>query len=52
MKKRVILKPGEVKIDAETGEEIIALRPMGRTATGVRGIKLDAGPKSGVVNCT
>ncbi|MBB1382464.1 DNA gyrase subunit A, partial [Shewanella sp. SR41-2] len=36
---------GEVKIDAETGEEIIALRPMGRTATGVRGIKLDAGQK-------
>ncbi|GGB70421.1 DNA gyrase subunit A [Shewanella inventionis] len=36
---------GEVKIDAETGEEIIALRPMGRTATGVRGIKLEAGQK-------
>ena len=36
---------GEVKIDAETGEEVIALRPMGRTATGVRGIKLDAGQK-------
>ena len=34
---------GEVKIDAETGEEVIALRPMGRTATGVRGIKLEAG---------
>jgi DNA gyrase subunit A len=36
---------GDVKLDAETGEEIIALRPMGRTATGVRGIKLDAGQK-------
>ncbi|MBB1267856.1 DNA gyrase subunit A [Shewanella sp. SR44-3] len=36
---------GEVKIDAETGEEIIALRPMGRTATGVRGIKLEDGQK-------
>ncbi|WP_372940903.1 DNA gyrase subunit A [Shewanella sp.] len=36
---------GEVKIDAETGEEIIALRPMGRTATGVRGIKLEEGQK-------
>ena len=32
---------GEVKIDAETGEEILALRPMGRTATGVRGIRLE-----------
>ncbi|GGP76186.1 DNA gyrase subunit A [Shewanella ulleungensis] len=36
---------GEVKIDAETGEEVIALRPMGRTATGVRGIKLEDGQK-------
>jgi DNA gyrase subunit A len=36
---------GEVKLDAETGEEIIALRPMGRTATGVRGIKLEDGQK-------
>ncbi|GGP44665.1 DNA gyrase subunit A [Shewanella algicola] len=36
---------GEVKVDAETGEEIIALRPMGRTATGVRGIKLEDGQK-------
>ncbi|QQX82538.1 DNA topoisomerase (ATP-hydrolyzing) subunit A [Shewanella sp. KX20019] len=34
---------GEVKLDPETGEEIIALRAMGRTATGVRGIKLDDG---------
>jgi DNA gyrase subunit A len=36
---------GQVKLDAETGEEIIALRPMGRTATGVRGIKLEEGQK-------
>ncbi len=34
---------GEVKLDPETGEEIIALRAMGRTATGVRGIKLEEG---------
>ncbi|NRD73958.1 DNA gyrase subunit A [Shewanella sp. VB17] len=34
---------GEVKLDPETGEEMIALRAMGRTATGVRGIKLEAG---------
>jgi len=36
---------GEVKIDAETGEEILALRPMGRTATGVRGIRLEGEQK-------
>ncbi len=36
---------GAVKIDAETGEEIIALRPMGRTATGVRGIRLEGSQK-------
>lgn len=36
---------GEVKIDPETGEEIIALRAMGRTATGVRGIKLEEGQR-------
>ncbi len=36
---------GEVKLDAETGEEIIALRAMGRTATGVRGIKLEDGQR-------
>jgi DNA gyrase subunit A len=36
---------GEVKIDAETGEELLALRPMGRTATGVRGIRLKDGQK-------
>ncbi|MGJ8692323.1 MAG: DNA topoisomerase (ATP-hydrolyzing) subunit A [Thalassotalea sp.] len=31
---------GEVKLDPETGEELHALRAMGRTATGVRGIRL------------
>ncbi|WP_448568459.1 DNA topoisomerase (ATP-hydrolyzing) subunit A [Thalassotalea ganghwensis] len=36
---------GEVKIDPETGEEIHALRAMGRTATGVRGIKLEGNQK-------
>ena len=36
---------GEVKLDPETGEELLALRPMGRTATGVRGINLDKGQK-------
>lgn len=32
---------GEVKLDPETGEEKYALRAMGRTATGVRGIRLE-----------
>tara|TARA_R110001632_G_scaffold121020_4_gene233726 strand:- start:98 stop:2518 length:2421 start_codon:yes stop_codon:yes gene_type:complete len=36
---------GAVKLDPETGEEILALRPMGRTATGVRGIRLQEGQK-------
>ncbi|MCL1068362.1 DNA gyrase subunit A [Shewanella olleyana] len=36
---------GEVKKDPETGEDLIAIRPMGRTATGVRGIKLEDGQK-------
>ncbi|GAB5380612.1 MAG: DNA topoisomerase (ATP-hydrolyzing) subunit A [Aliiglaciecola sp.] len=36
---------GEVKIDPETGEELLALRPMGRTATGVRGIRLQDGQR-------
>jgi DNA gyrase subunit A len=36
---------GEVKLDTETGEEILAIRPMGRTATGVRGIRLKDGQK-------
>ncbi|KXI28933.1 DNA topoisomerase (ATP-hydrolyzing) subunit A [Paraglaciecola hydrolytica] len=36
---------GEVKLDPETGEEMLALRPMGRTATGVRGIRMQDGQK-------
>lgn len=36
---------GAVKLDPETGEELLALRPMGRTATGVRGINLEDGQK-------
>jgi len=36
---------GEVKLDPETGEEMHALRAMGRTATGVRGIKLEGNQK-------
>jgi len=36
---------GETKLDPETGEEVLALRPMGRTATGVRGIKMPDGQK-------
>ncbi|GLP96622.1 DNA topoisomerase (ATP-hydrolyzing) subunit A [Paraferrimonas sedimenticola] len=36
---------GEVKIDPETGEEMSALRAMGRTATGVRGIRLEGDQK-------
>ncbi|GGO72883.1 DNA topoisomerase (ATP-hydrolyzing) subunit A [Bowmanella pacifica] len=36
---------GEVKLDPETGEELLSLRPMGRTATGVRGIRLQDGQK-------
>ncbi|GAB2684682.1 DNA topoisomerase (ATP-hydrolyzing) subunit A [Aliiglaciecola sp. 3_MG-2023] len=36
---------GAVKLDPETGEELLALRPMGRTATGVRGIRLQDGQK-------
>lgn len=36
---------GAVKLDPETGEELLALRPMGRTATGVRGINLEEGQK-------
>ncbi|MEW6991753.1 DNA topoisomerase (ATP-hydrolyzing) subunit A [Colwelliaceae bacterium 6441] len=36
---------GEIKVDPETGEEIHALRAMGRTATGVRGIKLEGDQK-------
>ncbi|WP_206485565.1 DNA topoisomerase (ATP-hydrolyzing) subunit A [Thalassotalea sp. G2M2-11] len=36
---------GAVKLDPETGEELHALRAMGRTATGVRGIKLEGDQK-------
>ena len=36
---------GAVKLDPETGEEIHALRAMGRTATGVRGIRLEGEQK-------
>jgi DNA gyrase subunit A len=36
---------GQVKIDPETGDEVLALRPMGRTATGVRGIRLQDNQK-------
>ena len=36
---------GQIKLDPETGEELLALRPMGRTATGVRGIRLQDGQK-------
>ncbi|WP_163931851.1 DNA gyrase subunit A [Paraferrimonas sp. SM1919] len=35
---------GLVKVDEE-GNEVLALRPMGRTATGVRGIKLEGEQK-------
>jgi len=36
---------GAVKIDPETGEEILALRSIGRTGTGVRGIRLEGDQK-------
>ncbi|MBO1255094.1 DNA topoisomerase (ATP-hydrolyzing) subunit A [Alteromonas sp. 5E99-2] len=36
---------GAVKTDPETGEPLQALRAMGRTATGVRGIKLQEGQR-------
>ena len=36
---------GEVKIDPETGEQRWALKPIGRTGTGVRGIKLEGDQK-------
>jgi DNA gyrase subunit A len=36
---------GKVKLDPETGEELMALCPMGRTATGVRGIRMQDGQK-------
>jgi len=36
---------GEIKVDPETGEERWALKPIGRTATGVRGMKLEEGQR-------
>ena len=36
---------GEIKIDPETGEQQWALKPIGRTATGVRGMKLEGDQK-------
>jgi len=36
---------GEIKIDPETGEQQWALKPIGRTGTGVRGIKLEGEQK-------
>ena len=36
---------GEIKVDPETGEQRWALKPIGRTGTGVRGIKLDGDQK-------
>tara|TARA_R110002124_G_scaffold84003_2_gene219317 strand:- start:1393 stop:4125 length:2733 start_codon:yes stop_codon:yes gene_type:complete len=36
---------GEIKVDPETGEQQWALKPIGRTGTGVRGIKLEGDQK-------
>ena len=36
---------GEIKIDPETGEQVHALRAIGRTGTGVRGIRLEGEQK-------
>jgi len=36
---------GEIKLDPETGEERWALKPIGRTGTGVRGMKLEGDQK-------
>ena len=36
---------GEVKLDPETGEQRWALKPIGRTGTGVRGMKLEGEQK-------
>ncbi|GAA0818880.1 DNA topoisomerase (ATP-hydrolyzing) subunit A [Colwellia sp. D2M02] len=36
---------GEIKIDPETGEQRWALKPIGRTGTGVRGMKLEGNQK-------
>jgi DNA gyrase subunit A len=36
---------GEIKLDPETGEQRWALKPIGRTGTGVRGMKLEGDQK-------
>ena len=36
---------GEIKLDPETGEQRWALKPIGRTGTGVRGMKLEGEQK-------
>lgn len=36
---------GEIKLDPETGEQRWALKPIGRTGTGVRGMRLDGDQK-------
>jgi DNA gyrase subunit A len=36
---------GEIKIDPETGEQRWALKPIGRTGTGVRGMRLEGDQK-------
>lgn len=43
--KRRDSETGEIKIDPETGEQQWALKPIGRTGTGVRGIKLEGEQK-------
>jgi DNA gyrase subunit A len=43
--KRRDSETGEIKIDPETGLEQWALKPIGRTGTGVRGIKLEGDQK-------
>jgi DNA gyrase subunit A len=43
--KRRDSETGEIKVDPETGEQLWALKPIGRTGTGVRGIKLEGDQK-------
>ena len=43
--KRRDSETGEIKLDPETGEQQWALKPIGRTGTGVRGIKLEGDQK-------
>jgi DNA gyrase subunit A len=43
--KRRDSETGEIKVDPETGEQQWALKPIGRTGTGVRGIKLEGDQK-------